>query len=93
MTKADLVKIICKKSGLAMKESMEIVESLFEIMKKTLEDEEKIKISGFGNFMVREKKARRGRNPKSGQVMTISARRVLTFRPSYILRKALNEKY
>jgi integration host factor subunit alpha len=60
-------------------------------MKETLEKGEKIKISGFGNFIVREKKPRKGRNPKTGLELTISARRVLTFKPSRLLRKAVNQ--
>ena len=59
-------------------------------MKETLERGDKIKISGFGNFQVRQKKARVGRNPQTGKEIEISARRVLTFRPSQVLKSALN---
>lgn len=90
MTKADFVKIICEKMGVALKESTEIVEQIFEIIKETLESGEKIKISGFGNFVVREKRPRKGRIPKTGQEIVISGRRVVTFKPSNVLRKALN---
>ena len=58
---------------------------------ETLERGEKIKLSGFGNFVVREKKSRVGRNPQTGQEIEISARRVLTFRPSQVLKNALNK--
>jgi len=92
MTKADLVKIICEKMGFALKESTEIVEWVFEIMKETLEGGEKIKISGFGNFNIRAKRPRKGRNPKSGEGIVISGRRVVTFKPGNVLRKALNRK-
>ena len=92
MTKADLVKIICEKMGFALKESTEIVEQVFEIIKETLESGEKIKISGFGNFNVRTKRPRKGRNPKSGEEMVISGRKVVTFKPSSILRKVLNQE-
>ena len=64
MTKADMVKIICEKMGFALKESTEIVEQVFEIMKETLESGEKIKISGFGNFDVRPEAATEGSEPQ-----------------------------
>ena len=92
MTKADLVKIICEKMGFASKESTEIVERVFDIMKETLEGGEKIKIAGFGNFNVRTKRPRKGRNPKTGEEMVISGRRVVTFKLSSLLRKVLNQE-
>ena len=92
VTKADMVKVICDKMGWALKESTEIVEQVFDIMKETLESGEKIKISGFGNFNVRTKRPRKGRNPKSGEEMVISGRKVVTFKPSSILRKVLNQE-
>ena len=91
MTKTELVEIICEKTAFARQESAEFVEQVFEIIKEALEKGEKIKISGFGNFVVREKRPRRGRNPKTGEEMTIAERRVLTFRPSQTLRKLLNQ--
>ena len=90
MTKADMIKIICEKMGSALKESTEIVDRVFEIIKETLEGGEKIKISGFGNFVVRQKRPRKGRNPQTGKEMGISGRKVVTFKPSHVLRKALN---
>ena len=92
MTKAGMVKIICEKMGWALKESTEIVEPVFDIMKETLEGGEKIKISGFGNFVVRQKRPRKGRNPKTGEEVIISGRKVVTFKPSNVLRKALNKE-
>ena len=92
MTKIDLVKIICEKMSFALKESTEVVDQVFGIMKETLEGGEKIKISGFGNFKIRAKRPRKGRNPKSGEEMVISGRRVVTFKPSLVLRKALNQE-
>jgi len=86
MTKADMVKIICEKMGFALKESTEIVEWVFEIMKENLEGGEKVKISGFGNFVIRAKRPRRGRNPKTGEEMVISGRRVVTFKASVVLQ-------
>ncbi len=90
MTKADIVEIIREKIGLGIKESTEIVEQVFGILKETLEGGEKIKISGFGNFNVRTKRPRKGRNPKTGEETVISGRKVVTFKPSPVLRKALN---
>ena len=91
MTKADIVeRVYAKGIGFSKKESAEIVEMVFDTMKETLERGEKIKVSGFGNFIVRDKKARIGRNPQTGTEIEISARRVLTFRPSQVLKNALN---
>ena len=91
MTKADLIEVIHDKVGLSKKESADIVELVLETMKQTLESSEKIKISGFGNFEVRNKNLRIGRNPKTGESIEISARRVLTFKPSQVLKAALNQ--
>jgi len=91
MTKADLIKIIYEKIGFGIKESTEIVEQVFEILKETLEGGEKIKISGFGNFVVRQKRPRTGRNPQTGEDMVISGRTVVTFKPSHVLRTAVNK--
>src|SRR5947208_16740676 len=91
MTKADIIEAVYEKvGGFSKKEAAEIVESVFNTIKETLEKGEKIKISGFGNFVVREKKARIGRNPQTGEEITISARRVLTFKPSQVLKNVLN---
>ncbi len=90
MTKADIIENVYAKIGFSKKESAEIVEAVFDTMKEILERGEKIKISGFGNFIVREKKSRIGRNPQTGEEIEICARRVLTFRPSQVLKTALN---
>lgn len=90
MTKADIIEGVYEKVGFSKKESAEIVELVFDTVKETLERGDKIKISGFGNFQVRYKKARIGRNPQTGKEIEISARRVLTFRPSQVLKAALN---
>jgi integration host factor subunit alpha len=68
------------------------VESVFDIMKDELAKGDKVKISGFGNFIVKDKNSRRGRNPQTGAEIEISARRVLTFKSSQVLKKALNNK-
>ncbi len=91
MTKADLVENIYLKTGFSKKESAEIVEMVFDIMKTTLEDGNKIKIAGFGNFVVKDKATRRGRNPQTGEEIEISSRRILTFKPSQVLKAAINE--
>jgi integration host factor subunit alpha len=67
-----------------------MVESVFIILKNTLESGEKIKIAGFGNFVVKQKADRRGRNPQTGDTITIAARRILTFKPSQVLKNAIN---
>lgn len=90
MTKADIVDEVYQKVGFSKKESAEIVDLMFEIIKETLERSENIKISGFGSFVLREKRARRGRNPQTGEEIQITPRRVLTFKPSLVLKKAIN---
>ena len=91
MTKSELVSIVCGKCSFPRQESAKIVDQIFQILKETLERGGKVKISGFGNFITREKRPRMGRNPKTGEEMMISGRRVLTFKPSAILRKVLNQ--
>ena len=71
-------------------EAADLVELVFDTLKGTLAQGQKIKISGFGNFVVREKRARVGRNPQTGESIEITARRVLTFRPSQVLRAEVN---
>ena len=91
MTKADLIEKISLMTAFTKKESSEIVERLFDVVKTTLEAGENIKIAGFGNFEVREKAARRGRNPQTGEIIEITPRKVLTFKPSQVLKKSINE--
>jgi integration host factor subunit alpha len=90
MTKADIVACIYEKVGFPKKEATEIVEAAFEIIKSCLEKGEKVKISGFGNFVINSKKPRKGRNPQTGDQIVIVARKVLTFKPSQILKKTIN---
>jgi integration host factor subunit alpha len=90
MTKADLVESVYIKTGFSKKESAEIVEMVFDLMKSTLEEGEKIKIAGFGNFVVKDKATRRGRNPQTGDEIKITSRRILTFKPSQVLKGAIN---
>jgi len=90
MTKADLIENVYMKTGFSKKESAEIVEMVFDIMKTNLEDGEKIKIAGFGNFVVKDKATRRGRNPQTGDEIEITSRRILTFKPSQVLKASIN---
>ena len=92
MTKADIVEKVCIATYLTKKEAAVVVESVFDLVKSTLEGGENIKIAGFGCFEVKEKAARRGRNPQTGETIEITARRVLTFKPSQVLKKSLNER-
>ena len=91
MTKADIIEAVYDQIGFSKKETAEVVELVFETMKDTLAEGRKIKISGFGNFVVRDKRARPGRNPQTGEAITISERKVLTFKPSQVLKSALNQ--
>ena len=94
MTKAEIVQALYTKvGGFSKKESADIVDLVFEMMKETLGRGEKIKISGFGNFVLRDKRQRPGRNPQTGDPIKISERRVLTFKASQILKQALNPKH
>lgn len=92
MTKADIAEKIQAATGLTKKESSELMEAVFSTIKATLESGEKLKIAGFGSFEVRQKADRLGRNPQTGEAITINARRVLTFKPSILLRQAVNGK-
>lgn len=91
MTKADIIQDVYNKLGFSKRDSARIVESVFDIMKETLARGEKIKISGFGNFVVNDKRTRKGRNPQTGETIEISRRRVLTFKASQVLRNSLNQ--
>lgn len=90
MTKIDIIQNVYEKLGFSKKESAEIVEAAFDIIKDSLAQGEVVKISGFGNFVVKEKRSRRGRNPQTGEEISITARRVLTFKSSQVLRKSIN---
>jgi integration host factor subunit alpha len=92
MTKADLVENVYVKTGFSKKESADIVEMVFDLIKETLENGEKIKIAGFGNFVVKDKSTRRGRNPQTGEEIKISSRRILTFKPSQVLKGSINHE-
>jgi integration host factor subunit alpha len=90
VTKADIVEQVYQKIGFSKKEASELVELVFGTLKDVLCQGDKVKISGFGNFVVRKKNDRIGRNPQTGDQIRITARRVLTFRPSQVLKAMLN---
>ena len=94
VTKADIVEKVYNTIGFSKKEASELVEMVFASLKDTLHKGEKVKISGFGNFVVRKKNERNGRNPQTGEQIKITARRVITFKPSQVLKAMLNgEEY
>ena len=90
MTKSDIVERIYEKVGFSKREAGEVVDSIFEVIKHSLEQGTKVKISGFGNFVVNEKRPRKGRNPQTGKEIVISGRKVLSFKASPVLKKHMN---
>ena len=90
LTKIDITESIREKFGIPKKDCVRIVESLFGIIKDDLDKWNTVMISGFGKWTVKAKRARKGRNPKTGKAMTIAARRVVTFKPSNVLKDAVN---
>ena len=89
VTRADLQEAVYQKAGLSRKESVELVDLVLKEVADCLERGELVKLSGFGSFVVRQKRDRVGRNPKTGEVAPIPARRVMVFRPSAVLRKRI----
>ena len=87
MTKAELAEVLFDRLGLNKREAKDIVEMFFEEIRAALERGEQVKLSGFGNFDLREKKERPGRNPKTGEEIPITARRVVTFRPGQKIKQ------
>lgn len=92
MTKADIIAHVYEKLGFSKRESSNTVEHFFDIVKGCLTGGENVKISGLGNFTVRRKKARKGRNPQTGDEIEISPRTVLSFRLSQVLKDELNDR-
>jgi integration host factor subunit alpha len=91
MTKADIAERIQSQIGFTRKDSQDLLESVLSLIKTTLETGEDVKISGFGKFEVKQKKDRRGRNPQTGETITITSRRILSFKPSTVLKAAINQ--
>jgi integration host factor subunit alpha len=90
MTKQEIVTTVYEKLGFSKRESSDLVEQFFKIVKQSLAQGENVKISGLGNFVVKEKQARRGRNPQTGEVIEIAPRRVLNFKLSQVLKDEIN---
>jgi len=90
LTKAHIVETLAKQNGYPKKQSVQMVETLLELIKRSLESGEDVLISGFGKFCVKEKKQRRGRNPSTGEDMTLGPRKVVTFTCSRKLRDKIN---
>jgi integration host factor subunit alpha len=93
LTKAELANLLFENVGLNKREAKEMVEIFFEEVRTALERGDTVKLSGFGNFQLREKPQRPGRNPKTGEEMPISARRVVTFHASQKLKAMVEEAY
>ena len=90
MRKADIANEIYEKVGVSKKEAADIVELVLNLLKSVLQKGDSVKIAGFGNFVVRSKGARKGRNPRTGEEIGITPRRVVTFRPSQVFKKYVN---
>jgi integration host factor subunit alpha len=93
LTKAELSDLLFEKVGLNKREAKDLVESFFEEIRAALEKGESVKLSGFGNFQLRNKPQRPGRNPKTGEEIPISARRVVTFHASQKLKNLVEKNY
>jgi integration host factor subunit alpha len=91
VTRDSIVETVAKEIGFPKKQSVDLVEALLELIKKTLESGEDVLVSGFGKFRVKEKKERKGRNPATGGDMMLEPRRVVTFHCSGKLRKKINQ--
>ena len=90
LTKAELADLLFEQLGLNKREAKDMVERFFEEVRMALEAGESVKLSGFGNFQLREKPQRPGRNPKTGDEVPIAPRRVLVFRPSHVVKAVIN---
>jgi integration host factor subunit alpha len=93
LTKADLADLLFEKVGLNKREAKDMVESFFEEVRMALENGDGVKLSGFGNFQLRDKPQRPGRNPKTGEEIPITARRVVTFHASQKLKAMVEKNY
>jgi len=91
LTKADMVEYLFEELGLNKREAKDLVEMFFEEVCDALETGKNVKLSGFGNFMLRDKTQRPGRNPKTGEEIPVTARRVVTFRPGQKLKQRVEE--
>ncbi|MDD2539499.1 MAG: integration host factor subunit alpha [Desulfuromonadaceae bacterium] len=92
MTKATLADNMAERLKISKKEASAHLEELLELIKTTLESGEQVKIAGFGVFQIQQKKNRRGRNPQTGEAITIGARKVMSFKVSNVLKEAINRE-
>ncbi len=90
LTKAQIIEALFAENIFTKTQSAQIIETLFELMKQSLQNGQDVLISGFGKFSVKEKQGRRGRNPQTGKAMTLQPRKVVTFKCSSVLRTAMN---
>ncbi len=90
LTRADLSEAVHRQIGLSRSESADLVKSVLDMVSETLEQGHTVKLSSFGTFMVRQKNGRVGRNPKTGEEVPITPRRVLVFRPSQVMKNVIN---
>jgi integration host factor subunit alpha len=92
LTKIEIIESVYEHPGIPKKDCVRIIESVFEIIKDELDKGKAVKISGFGKWTVKSKKKRNGRNPQTGEALTIDARKVITFKPSNVLKNAVNSE-
>jgi integration host factor subunit alpha len=92
LTKAELAEMLFEQVGLNKRESKDMVEAFFDVIREALEQGDSVKLSGFGNFQLRDKPQRPGRNPKTGEIIPITARRVVTFHDSQKLKALVEER-
>ncbi|MDD3266477.1 MAG: integration host factor subunit alpha [Burkholderiales bacterium] len=91
VTKNELIQVVMENSELSRMDAYRLVEDFFDVMTKSLEDGDEVKVSGFGNFVLRDKKPRIGRNPKTKEEFPISARRVVSFHTSNLLKDQIKD--
>lgn len=91
LTKNRLTRLLAEKLGIIQKEAVQYVETFIALIKETLEAGEEVKISRFGLFEIKNKHARRGRNPQTGEAITIEPRKIISFKPSQVLKQAINQ--
>jgi integration host factor subunit alpha len=92
LTKAQIIETLFAKGGLTKKESAQVIDTFLDLIKQSLQNGEDVLISGFGKFSVKEKQARRGRNPQTGEPMMLAPRKAVTFKSSVVLRGAMNRR-
>ena len=91
MTKGDIVDKVCEQLSYTKNDAFEMVELTLEVLKEAIEKEGHVKISGFGSFITKQKRARKGRNPQTGDEITITPRKILTFKASPVLKQKINQ--